>query len=32
MVQSLAIQKLVSKITGILTTSGNQWKTQKVEI
>ena len=32
MVQSLGIQKLVSKITGIWTTSDKQWKVQKVEI
>ena len=32
MVQSLGMQKLVSKITGIWTTSDKQWKVQKVEI
>ena len=32
MVQSLGIQKLVSKITGIWTTSDKQWKVQRVEI
>ena len=32
MVQSLGIQKLVWKITGIWTTSGKQWEVQKVEI
>ena len=31
MVESLGMQKLVSKITGIWTTSGKQWKVQKVE-
>ena len=31
MVQSLGIQKLVSKIEGIWTTSDKQWKVQKVE-
>ena len=31
MVQSLGMQKLVSKITGIWTTSDEQWKVQKVE-
>ena len=30
MVQSLGIQKFVSKITGIWTTSDKQWKVQKV--
>ena len=32
MVQSLGIQKLVSKITGIWATSDKQGKVQKVEI
>ena len=32
MVQSLGMQKLVSKITGIWTISDKQWKVQKVEI
>ena len=32
MVQSLGMQKLVSKITGIWTTSEKQWKVQEVEI
>ena len=32
MVQGLGIQKLDWKITGIWTTSDEQWKTQKVEI
>ena len=32
MVQSLGIQKLVSKIKRIWTTSDKQWKVQKVEI
>ena len=32
MVESLGMQKLVSKITGIWTTSDMQWKVQKVEI
>ena len=31
-VVNLGIQKLVSKITGIWTTSDKQWKVQKVEI
>ena len=31
-VQSLSIQKLVSKITGTWATSDKQWKVQKVEI
>ena len=32
MVQSLGIQKLVSNITGIWTTSYKQWNVQKFEI
>ena len=32
MVQSLGMQKLVSKITGIWTISEKQWKVQRVEI
>ena len=32
MMQSLGIQKLVSKIKGIRTTSDKQWKAQKIEI
>ena len=32
MVQILGIQKLISKITVIWTTSDKQWKVQKVEI
>ena len=32
MVQSLGMQKLVSKFTGIWTTSDKQWQVQKVDI